>query len=57
MPDDVMLTSVDCPVALAVAVIGASVSEPPSSDVNGDFLYIYIYILLLLSWRTVVRHM
>ena len=32
-------------------VIGASVSEPPSSDVNGDFLYMYIYIYILSTVR------
>ena len=33
-------------------IIGASVSEPPSSDTNGDFLlYIYIYYILCVVRR------
>ena len=29
--------------AALAPIIGASVSEPPSSDANGNFVFIYIY--------------
>ena len=35
-------------IGIGRSVIGASVSEPPSSDANGDFLlYIYIYVIVI----------
>ena len=36
-----------CECGTSFHVIGASVSEPPSSDTNGTFFYIIIYICVV----------
>ena len=41
--------------ALTALLIGVSVSEPPSSDVNGDFLYMYIYMYIMEYGSTVTE--
>ena len=36
-------------------VIGASVSEPHTSESNWDFSYIIIIIIIIIFWRSVCR--